>query len=239
MDGRSVRPTHPAHTNPYPDRHHHQRPLGRLFVHVRKPGACPFLGCTYVFARVRALTPHDWLFHTHIVPPRWYNRKQGGRSITVAVLLIYPIIPVPLYDCVVLGNLFQGWCTPCGSKGAAAMAAAAAGVGRGDRAPEQPPALGGRRVASRNFSSGGSLGQEPAWGSKKLCWLITERLHAVKGLNSFLGGRANGSYRGGSSVVVNPPASLFVTTYNMGPIKVRTTCHSAGSRSACSSRMDE
>ncbi len=51
---------------------------------------------------------------------------------------------------------------------------------------------------------------------------------AVQYLDSFLGGRANGSYRGGSSVVANPPASLFVTTFNMGPIKVRITYHTAG-----------
>lgn len=83
---------------------------------------------------------------------RWYQNEHGGPNVTIGALLIYPSLLVPFYDAVVLGNLFQGWCQPCGASKAPATAAA----GGDERLPEQPPALGGRqRPASRNFSSGG------------------------------------------------------------------------------------
>lgn len=72
-------------------------------------------------------------------------------SVLIGVFLLYPILAVPLYDCIVLGNLLQGWRKPCGRGGAAGHAAAG-----DEHLPAQPPALaGGRRAASsRNLSSG-------------------------------------------------------------------------------------
>lgn len=72
-------------------------------------------------------------------------------SFLVGVFLLFPILPVPLYDCIVLGNLLQGWCKPCGQGGVTGRAAAGA-----EHLPTQPPTLvgGGWAASSRNLSSG-------------------------------------------------------------------------------------
>lgn len=128
---------------------------------------------------------------------------------------------MPIYDAVVLGNLLQGWCTPC--RPCNRDGGAAAGD-QEDSAPAQPPALAGRRPASRNLSSGALRGaRETVKGTYSLS---TSHSAAVKYLSSFLGGRSNSSSyssgpRSGTDSLVANSASLFVSTFNTGPIKAR------------------